>query len=118
MALPAAAWFKNLFYNTEIVQKMGLTKPPATYQALVEASRAAQAGKVLTHPTGWGWKQSEGMICDWTAILHAFGGQWFNKTGGWNVNNENGVAALTYMVENLKNGVFDRHRRRSAIETS
>ncbi len=107
MALPAAAWFKNLFYNTEIVQKMGLTEPPPTYEDLVDAIQKAQTDGVLAYPTGWGWNQSEGMICDWTLLLHAFGGQWFDDAGKWDINNENGVAALTYMVENLKNGVFD-----------
>ena len=35
----------------------------------------AQADGVVAYPTGWGWNQSEGMICDWTLLLHAFGFQ-------------------------------------------
>ncbi|MCC7206727.1 MAG: extracellular solute-binding protein [Anaerolineae bacterium] len=105
--LPAGAWMKNLFYNKGIVEQLGLDAPPTTYEQLAEVGKQAQADGVLPYIFGWGWTQNEGFTCDWTVILHAFGGKWFDDEGKWAINNENGVAALTYMVDNLKAEVFD-----------
>jgi len=107
MAMPGGAWFKNLFYNTDITKKAGLDAPPKTYEALVEQGKKLQSDGTVKYITGWGWSQAEGLICDWTLLHHAFGGQWFDDKGTWIVNNEQGVKALTYMVDNLKNKVFD-----------
>ncbi|MCS6847785.1 MAG: extracellular solute-binding protein [Anaerolineae bacterium] len=106
MAMPGGAWFKNLFFNTDIVEQLGLDAPPRTYEELITVGKQAQADGVVKFPMGWGWAQAEGLICDWTMIHHAFGGKWF-EGGAWVVNDEPGIAALTYMVENLAAQVFD-----------
>ncbi len=107
MALPAGAWFKNLFFNSELIQEMGWDGPPKTYEELITLGKEAQDRGVVKFPMGWGWSQAEGLTCDWTLLLHAFGGTWFDENGKWIMNNDAAVAALTYMVENLNNGVFD-----------
>jgi multiple sugar transport system substrate-binding protein len=65
-----------------------------------------QGTSAAKYVQGWGWSQAEGLVCDWTSILHAFGGSWFSD-GKWAFNNEAGLAALTYMVDNLKSQNFD-----------
>lgn len=106
LAMPFTTQFKVLFYNTEVLENMGLDALPATYEQLVEQGAEAQASKLVKYPQGWGWSQAEGMLCDWTQILYAFGGQWF-EDGQWAFNNEAAIAALSYMVDNLKSKVFD-----------
>jgi multiple sugar transport system substrate-binding protein len=107
MAIPAGAWFKNLFFNTEKIKEMDWEAPPKTYEELITLGKEAQEKGAVKFPMGWGWSQAEGLTCDWTLLLHAFGGTWFDDKGQWIMNNDAGVAALTYMVDNLHNGVFD-----------
>jgi multiple sugar transport system substrate-binding protein len=107
LAMPAGAWFKNLFYNKTIIDQMGMTEPPRTYKDLIEVGQEAQAAGLVRYPMGWGWSQAEGLTCDWTLLLHAFGGRWFDDNGQWVMNDDSAVEALTYMVDNVNNGVFD-----------
>ena len=106
LGLPMALFFKVMFYNTQLLKKLGLSAPPATYENLAEIGAKAKAAKQVKYIQGWGWSQAEGLVCDWTEALFAFGGKWF-KDGKWAFNDEAGVAALTYMVDNLKSKVFD-----------
>ena len=106
LGLPMGVFFKVMFYNTRLQQKLGLSGPPGTYEDLVAIGTKAVAGKQLKYIQGWGWAQAEGLVCDWTGALFAFGGNWF-KNGKWAFNDDAGVAALTYMVDNLKSKIFD-----------
>ena len=106
LGLPVGRFFKVMFYNTQILRKLGLSAPPPTFENLAAVGAKAQADKQVKYVQGWGWAQAEGLICDWTGALFAFGGNWF-KDGKWAFNDEAGVAALTYMVDNLKSKVFD-----------
>jgi multiple sugar transport system substrate-binding protein len=106
LGLPVALFFKVMFYNTQLLKKLGLPAPPTTYESLAEIGAKAKAAKQVKYVQGWGWSQAEGLVCDWTEALFAFGGKWF-KDGKWAFNDEAGVAALTYMVDNLKSKVFD-----------
>jgi len=106
LGLPMGVFFKVMFYNTRLQQKLGLSAPPATYEELATIGAKAVADKQLKYIQGWGWAQAEGLVCDWTGALFAFGGNWF-KNGKWAFNDDAGVAALTYMVDNLKSKIFD-----------
>jgi multiple sugar transport system substrate-binding protein len=105
LALPVGVFFKTMFYNKKVLNQLGLQAPPATYEELAEVG-AKVKGSGVKYVQGWGWGQAEGLVCDWTQFLFAFGGNWF-KDGKWAFNDEAGVAALTYMVDNLKSEVFD-----------
>jgi multiple sugar transport system substrate-binding protein len=106
LGLPMGVFFKVMFYNTRLREKLGLSGSPATYEELAAIGTKAVADKQLKYIQGWGWAQAEGLVCDWTGALFAFGGNWF-KNGKWAFNDDAGVAALTYMVDNLKSKVFD-----------
>lgn len=104
--LPIGTQFKVLFYNRELLSKIGATAQPATYEELAEVGAAAQKAGLVKFIQGFGWNQSEYLICDWTSILHAFGGGWF-RNGQWGFNDDAAVTALSFMVDNLKSGIFD-----------
>jgi multiple sugar transport system substrate-binding protein len=107
VAMPNGAWFKNLFFNKVIVEEAGLSEVPRTYEDLIIEGERVQAEGIVPYIAGFGWAQSEDLTCEWTQIMHAFGGKWFDDSGNWIVNNENAVAALTWMVENLESKVID-----------
>ncbi len=106
VGLPFGINFKTMFYNTDTAKALGLSGPPGTYEELAEIGAGLKGKNPPKFVQGFGWAQAEGLICDWTQILFAFGGKYFDN-GKWAFNNDAGVAALTYMVDNLKANVFD-----------
>src|SRR5690348_7551310 len=59
---------KHLFYNAKLLQDAGFSSPPTTLDEFAKqaqaTTKAGQWGSV------WGWKQAEGLICDWVAIMY------------------------------------------------
>lgn len=106
-AVPVSYYFKFYYYNTEILQKGGISAPPKTYEDLVDVSKQLIDKKLVKYGQSWGWTQAEGLICDWQQLMLAFGGNWWDKSGQWSFNQGGAVQALDYMVSNLKSKVFD-----------
>ncbi|MBO6891956.1 MAG: extracellular solute-binding protein [Roseibium sp.] len=70
---------KYLFYNTEILDKAGISAPPKTWGELAEQARQIKAKGVLEYPLVWSWSQSEAMICDFTTLTAANNGAFFEE---------------------------------------
>jgi multiple sugar transport system substrate-binding protein len=96
-------WFnsaKHLFYNQKLLQEAGFDQPPATLDEFVEQAKAT------TREGQWGstwcWKQGEGLICDWVAIMFANqGAQLLDDSGKAVFNDMGGTDALQWMVDML-----------------
>jgi multiple sugar transport system substrate-binding protein len=96
-------WFnsaKHLFYNSKLLGDAGFTSPPATLDELVEqakaTTKAGQWGSI------WSWKQSEGLICDWVAIMFTQpGAQFFDANGQAVFDQQGGTEAAQWMVDLL-----------------
>jgi len=92
---------KHLYYNAKLLREAGFSQPPATLDEFV-----AQA-KATTKPGGqwgsiWSWKQAEGLICDWVAIMFAQkGAQFLDKDGRAVFNTMGGAEALQWMYDLL-----------------
>lgn len=106
-AAPLSYYFKFYYYNRQALEKGGIGAPPTTYEELVEVSQHLMNEGIVKHGQSWGWTQAEGLICDWQQLMQAFGGDWWDASGNWSFNQEPAVAALQYMVDNLKSKVFD-----------
>jgi multiple sugar transport system substrate-binding protein len=106
-AAPLSYYFKFYYYNQQALEKGGISAPPTTYEELVEVSQHLMDEGIVKHGQSWGWTQAEGLICDWQQLMQAFGGDWWDASGNWSFNQEPAVAALQYMVDNLKSKVFD-----------
>jgi multiple sugar transport system substrate-binding protein len=100
-------YFKFYYYNEDALQKGGVAAPPKTYEELVEVSKQLVEKGVVKHGQSWGWNQAEGLICDWQQVMHAFGGEWWDKSGQWSFNQGGAARDLEYMVANLKSKLFD-----------
>ena len=91
---------KHLFYNEKLLKDAGISAPPATLDEFVQQAKATtkqgQWGSV------WGWKQAEGLICDWVAIMFARpGAQVLDADGKAVFNTKGGTEALQWMVDLL-----------------
>lgn len=106
-ALPFSYYFKFYYYNTQVLEKGGVSAPPKTYEELIDVSKQLVDKKLIKYGQSWGWAQAEGLVCDWQQVMLAFGGDWFDKSGNWTFNQAGAVSALQYMVDNLKSKVFD-----------
>ncbi len=91
---------KHLFYNSKLLQDAGFSAPPATLDDFVKQAQATtkpgQWGSV------WGWKQAEGLICDWVAIMYTKkDAAILDKDGKAVFNTQGGTEALQWMVDLL-----------------
>src|SRR3954468_23451605 len=66
---------KYLFYNTEMLQKAGISAPPKTWDELVADAKIIKDKGIVQYPIVWSWAQAEAVICDYTTLVDAYGGQ-------------------------------------------
>ncbi|MCB9158097.1 MAG: extracellular solute-binding protein [Caldilineaceae bacterium] len=96
-------WFnsaKHLFYNEKLLKDAGFDAPPATLDEFVEQAKATT--KEGQWGSTWCWKQAEGMICDWVAIMFTNKDAQILDANGQAVFNEmGGTDALQWMVDIL-----------------
>ena len=97
----------NFYYNERLLKEAGFEAPPTTLEELVEQASAIQSKGLSPFGTAWGWSQGEGVVIDFTWLVAAFGGRMQNDAGEFTFNDEKGVAALTFMVDQLKSGLAD-----------
>lgn len=95
------------YYNEKMLKEAGFDAPPATLQEMLEQAKAVQEKGLSPYGTAWGWSQGEGVVIDYTWLVHSFGGKMQDETGAFAFNSEQGVAALQWMVDQLKDGVAD-----------
>ncbi|UNK40491.1 extracellular solute-binding protein (plasmid) [Shinella sp. H4-D48] len=95
---------KYLFYNKEILEKAGIKTPPKTWEELSEQAKIIKDKGLLATPIAWSWAQAEAVICDYTTLVSAYGGE-FLKDGKPAFGEGGGLDALKYMVESYKSGL-------------
>lgn len=95
---------KYLFYNKQILARAGIPAPPATWEALLEQARIIADKGILEHPVVWGWAGTEGIVCDFTTLVAAFGGR-FAPDGTTTGNPGAAGEALRYMMESHASGL-------------
>jgi multiple sugar transport system substrate-binding protein len=87
---------KYFFYNKKMLGEAGVS-PPDTWDAVVGAARALKSNGVVEYPLVWSWAQAEALICDYTTLLGAYGGQFFDESGEPAFNSGGGLEALEFM---------------------
>jgi multiple sugar transport system substrate-binding protein len=87
---------KYFFYNKKMLGEAGVS-PPDTWDAVVGAARALKSDGVVEYPLVWSWAQAEALICDYTTLLGAYGGKFFDESGEPAFNSGGGLEALEFM---------------------
>jgi multiple sugar transport system substrate-binding protein len=96
-AMPYYSSSKHFYWNIELLKKAGYDAPPKTWDEFRDMSKKLK--KEGVYASGWSWKQAEDLNCDFVAMVHAFGGTFFDKQGNFNVNSPESVKALQYMTD-------------------
>jgi multiple sugar transport system substrate-binding protein len=106
-SMPISNEAKFFYYNADILKAGGYDAPPQTWEDATRISKELKEKKLVKAGTIWGWQQSEGLVCDYAALVHGLGGKLVDDQGQWVVNQGAGVKALEFMVDQLKSGAAD-----------
>ncbi len=96
---------KYLFYNTEMLEKAGISSPPKTWAELVKDAEILKEKKIVEYPIVWSWAQQEAVICDYTTLVAANGGAFLDESGKPAFQSGGGLDALSYMVDTIDKGL-------------
>jgi multiple sugar transport system substrate-binding protein len=102
---------KYLFYNTEMLKKAGIANPPKTWAELEKDAEILKKKKIVEYPIVWSWAQQEAVVCDYTTLLSAYGGQFLDSAGKPAFQTGGGVDALTYMIDTVDKGLTNPHSK-------
>ena len=95
---------KYLFYNKDMLAKAGIAAPPKTWDELTKDAQIIKDKGLAATPIAWSWAQAEAVICDYTTLVSAYGGD-FLKDGKPAFQTGGGLDALKYMVDSYKSGL-------------
>lgn len=101
---------KFLFYNTEMLKKAGISAPPKTWAELESQAKLIKDKGIVKYPLVWSWAQKEAMVCDYTTISAAYGGQFF-ADGKPNFHVGGSLEAAKYMKASLDAGLTNPNSR-------
>lgn len=101
---------KYLYYNKDILAKAGISAPPKTWAELESQAEQIKAKGLVKYPIVWSWQQAEALICDFTTLTSAYGGQ-FLKDGKPAFQTGGAVEAVKYMKDSLDKGVTNPSSR-------
>ncbi|MFC0140279.1 extracellular solute-binding protein [Erwinia mallotivora] len=101
---------KYLYYNKAMLAKAGITTPPTTWQQVMEQSQTLKEKGIVKYPLVWSWSQAEALVCDYTTLVSAFGGQ-FYQNGKLNFSDAGSIKAVDYMKATLDKGVSNPNSR-------
>lgn len=97
---------KYLFYNKAMLAQAGMKESDlATWDGVMRAARAIQSKAGIKHPIAWSWSQAEALICDFTQLAGAWGGDLVDGSGKLDLTAKPIVDAVTWMVGSLKSGI-------------
>lgn len=96
---------KYFYYNENLLKQAGFNAPPATWEELMEQSKAIKEQGIAEFPIVWSWGQYEAAICDWVTLLYGNGGQIVDAQGKPAFNNDIGVKTLEWMVASIDAGI-------------
>ncbi|MFW5487109.1 MAG: extracellular solute-binding protein [Desulfovibrio sp.] len=101
---------KYLFYNKEMLKKAGFDTPPATWSELLKQAKVIKDKGLAEFPIVWSWGQAEAVICDYTTLVGAYAGKFYDN--GKPVFNQGGALdAVKFMVDSLDKGLTNPSSR-------
>jgi multiple sugar transport system substrate-binding protein len=101
---------KFLFYNTEMLKKAGIAAPPTTWAELEKQAKIIKDKGIVKYPLVWSWAQKEALVCDYTTLAAAYGGEFF-ANGKPNFHVGGSLDAVKYMKASLDAGLTNPSSR-------
>jgi multiple sugar transport system substrate-binding protein len=106
-SMPTTSDGKFFYYNDELLRKGGYDSPPKTWEELAGISRDLRRKGIVKYGMVWAWQQAEGLICDYTLLTAGLKGTIRDASGAWRFQEGGGLAALKFMIGQLKEGIAD-----------
>ncbi|MBQ1310686.1 MAG: ABC transporter substrate-binding protein [Blautia sp.] len=100
--LYAAPWFTNasaLFYRTDVLEELGVTEVPTTFQGWKDLFDQLPEDSGIDYAFCFQGSQSEAMVCNWVEFLASFGASVLNEEGAPVCNSEEAVLATQMMAD-------------------
>ncbi len=100
--LVAFPWFTNasaLFYRSDVLDELGVTEVPTTYEEWEALAEKAKGVNGVEYLASFQAAQSESMVCDWVEYLWNHGGEVLNEDGTPNINSEANIKGTQKMVD-------------------
>ena len=97
----AAPWITNasaLFYRTDVLKKLGVTKVPTTWDEWISVYKKLDKSSGIDYAFSFQGKQSESMVCDWAEFVWGFGGDILKADGTPDINSQQNIAATKQMA--------------------
>jgi multiple sugar transport system substrate-binding protein len=101
---------KYLYYNKAMLAKAGITTPPQTWQQVEQQSEILKQKGIVNYPLVWSWSQAEALVCDYTTLVSAYKGQFFQQDQ-LNFTNPGAMKAVNFMKETLDKGLTNPNSR-------
>jgi multiple sugar transport system substrate-binding protein len=95
---------KYLFFNRAMMADAGFDAPPTTWSELLDQARVIKEMGTVEYPIVWSWGQAEAMVCDYTTLLSAYGGDFFEGAEPA-FQQDGGLEALRFMTDSLEAGL-------------
>ncbi len=95
---------KYLFFNRDMMAEAGFDAPPTTWQELLDQAQAIKDMGIVEYPIVWSWGQAEALVCDYTTLLSAYGGDFFIDAEPV-FQQDGGLEALRFMTDSLDAGL-------------
>ena len=94
----------GLYYRKDLLEAAGI-EPPQTYEELVAAAEKLMADNAGM--SGWTWPALKDLVLvnRWVEYLNGYGGAYFDAGGKCVMNDEKGLAALTFMKSLFDDGI-------------
>jgi multiple sugar transport system substrate-binding protein len=115
----AMPWLNDvlyLYYNEDMLKAAGYDAPPKTWTELNTMAMAAKQKNVVQYPFIEYFQQDEGLTIAYAYYLMAFGGKFFDENNNPAFNTSEGKAALDYMVNGMKSGMYNPASMESTYE--
>lgn len=100
--LYAAPWFTNasaLFYRTDVLEELGVTEVPTTYQGWIDVFEQLGEDSGIDYAFCYQGSQSEAMVCNWVEFLASFGASVLDENGTPVCNTPEAIAATQLMSD-------------------
>lgn len=100
--LYAAPWFTNasaLFYRTDVLEDLGITEVPTTYDGWIDVFEQLPEDSGIDYAFSYQGGQSESMVCNWVEFLWSFGGDVLDADGNPVANSAENIAATQLMKD-------------------
>lgn len=100
--LYAAPWFTNasaLFYRTDVLEDLGITEVPTTYDGWIDVFEQLPEDSGIDYAFSYQGGQSESMVCNWVEFLWSFGGDVLDADGKPMANSAENIAATQLMKD-------------------